>query len=98
YQSTDGGRTWKKQTGNGLPRGTMGRIALDICKTQPNVIYAQIEVAQDKEQGGEAPPPAADAGRGGRGGRGGGGGGGGGRGGGNAAAPPPNSQLSGVWR
>ena len=33
YQSTDGGKTWKKVTGNGLPRGTMGRIALDICKT-----------------------------------------------------------------
>ena len=42
-------RAWKKVTGGGLPRGTMGRIALDICKTQPNVIYAQIEVAPDKE-------------------------------------------------
>src|SRR5437868_2081597 len=64
YQSTDGGRTWKKVTGGGLPRGTMGRIALDICKTQPNVIYAQIEVAQDKEpatgaRGGQAAAPAA---------------------------------------
>ena len=32
HQSTDGGKTWTKVTGNGLPRGTLGRIALDICK------------------------------------------------------------------
>src|SRR5262245_46852403 len=37
HQSTDGGKTWKKITGNGLPHGTLGRIALDICKSQPNV-------------------------------------------------------------
>ncbi|MFI5177344.1 MAG: WD40/YVTN/BNR-like repeat-containing protein, partial [Vicinamibacterales bacterium] len=63
YQSVDGGKTWKKQTGNGLPSGTMGRIALDICKTNPNVIYAQIEVAQDKEAAGATPAatPAAPA-------------------------------------
>ena len=61
YQSTDGGKTWKKVTGNGLPRGTMGRIALDICKTQPNVIYAQIEVAPDKETGAGARPAAPAA-------------------------------------
>jgi hypothetical protein len=79
YASTDGGKNWKKQTGNGLPNGTMGRIALDICKTNPNVLYAQIEVAQDKEKpvagAAETPapttPPAGGAGRGGRGGRGG---------------------------
>ena len=68
YQSTDGGRTWKKVTGDGLPRGTMGRIALDICKTQPNVIYAQIEVAPDKEprRRRAAAPAEPAAGRGGR--------------------------------
>ena len=107
YSSTDGGRTWKKMTGNGLPRGTMGRVALDICLSQPNVIYAQIEVAQDKEK--PAPPaPVAlidtAAGRGGRGGAvavagGGRGGGGANVGGGRGAAPaPPNPQSSGVWR
>src|SRR5215212_264367 len=49
YESTDGGRTWKKLTGNGLPRGTMGRVAIDFSRSNPNVIYAQIEVAADKE-------------------------------------------------
>src|SRR5439155_6011654 len=72
YQSTDGGRSWKKVTAAGLPRGTMGRIALDICKTQPNVMYAQIEVAPDKEPPRAGGPPPADT-AGGRGGRGGGG-------------------------
>jgi photosystem II stability/assembly factor-like uncharacterized protein len=93
YASTDGGRTWKKQTGNGLPRGTMGRIALDIPKNYPNVIYAQIEVAADKEP---AAPVAAQAAApaGGR------GGGRGGRGGGGAAdtSRPPNPTISGIWR
>ena len=76
YQSTDGGKSWKKVTSPGLPHGTMGRIALDICKTQPNVIYAQIEVAPDKEPQATAtvalasapPRDSVAAGRGGRGG------------------------------
>ena len=59
HQSTDGGKTWKRVTGNGLPRGTLGRIALDICKTNPNVIYAQIEAAPDKETGAALDQPAA---------------------------------------
>ncbi|HET9426122.1 MAG TPA: hypothetical protein VFO55_12175 [Gemmatimonadaceae bacterium] len=91
YESNDGGRTWKKQTGNGLPRGTMGRIALDFSRSNPNVVYAQIEVAADREPapaGRAAAPPA-----GGRGAAGGGGGGGGGRG-----AAPPDPTRSGVWR
>jgi hypothetical protein len=102
HQSTDGGKTWKRVTGNGLPRGTLGRIALDICKTNPNVIYAQIEAAPDKETGAALDQPAAPAAGGGRGGRGGGGGaggggGGGGRGGG-GVAQPPDPQSDGVWR
>lgn len=111
YSSTDGGRTWKKLNAPGLPRGTMGRIALDIPKNFPNVIYAQIEVAPDKEPpltgaaatAATAATAAAAAGRGGRGGGGaalgdtvgGGGGGGGGRGRGNQ---PPDPTISGIWR
>lgn len=89
YNSTDGGRTWKRVTGAGLPRGTMGRVALDFCRSNPNVMYAQIEVAQDREPASATPAEPA-AGRGG-----GGGGGGGGRGG---PPAPPNPQSSGVWR
>src|SRR6185503_1393513 len=82
HQSVDGGKTWKKLTGGGLPRGTMGRIAMDFSRSNPNVIYAQIEVAADKEPapapGSPAAAAAAAAAEAGRAGGGGGGGGGGG--------------------
>lgn len=96
YQSTDGGKAWKKLVGNGLPHGTMGRVALDISRSNPNILYAQIEVAQDKEPKSSTPAAAEPpAGRGGGAGGGGFGGGGGGRGG---AARPPNAQADGVWK
>jgi photosystem II stability/assembly factor-like uncharacterized protein len=45
WKTTDGGKTWAKLTGNGLPDNPIiGRIGLDICRTKPNVIVAQIEV------------------------------------------------------
>ncbi|MDQ3068527.1 MAG: glycosyl hydrolase, partial [Acidobacteriota bacterium] len=59
HASTDGGKTWRKVTGGGLPRGTMGRIGLDISRSNPNVIYAQIEVAPDKEPAPTATEAAA---------------------------------------
>jgi photosystem II stability/assembly factor-like uncharacterized protein len=42
WKSADGGRTWTKLTA-GLPPGTYGRIALDVSRSNPNVVYAQIE-------------------------------------------------------
>jgi len=97
YNSTDGGKTWKKVTAPGLPRGTMGRVALDIPKNFPNVIYAQIEVAADKEAPGSTPAAAAPVGRGGRGAAADSAAiGGGGRGRGNAG--PPDATISGIWR
>ncbi len=95
FHSTNGGRTWTKITGRGLPRGTMGRIGLAISRSRPNVLYAQIEVAPDHEPrpaaGLEAASPAAVprptaaqtgriAGRGAPG------------------PPPPDPQSSGIWR
>lgn len=43
YKSTDGGKTWKKLTGNGLPTGYTGRIGLAIAPSNPNRVYAVIE-------------------------------------------------------
>ncbi|MEX2284644.1 MAG: hypothetical protein WEE89_19305 [Gemmatimonadota bacterium] len=87
WRSSNGGEAWTRVTGNGLPGGTMGRIALDMARSNPNVLYAQIEVAADKAAPG-ALAKAADsngaqepAGR-------------SGRGGGNA----PDPELSGVWK
>lgn len=43
YKSTDGGKTWKKLTGNGLPAGMTGRIGLAIAASEPSRVYAVIE-------------------------------------------------------
>ncbi|MFI5135335.1 MAG: WD40/YVTN/BNR-like repeat-containing protein, partial [Chitinophagales bacterium] len=42
YKSVDGGKTWKKLT-NGLPTTDMGRIALGVSPSNPNIVYATIE-------------------------------------------------------
>jgi photosystem II stability/assembly factor-like uncharacterized protein len=42
YKSSDGGITWNKIQ-NGLPAGTLGRIALAISQVKPHYLYALIE-------------------------------------------------------
>ena len=41
--SRDGGTTWTRLRGNGLPRYDVGKIGLDISRSNPNRIYALIE-------------------------------------------------------
>ncbi len=41
FRSSDGGDTWTKLT-NGLPGGELGRIGIDICDSNPQVLYAAI--------------------------------------------------------
>src|SRR5438132_1171637 len=43
WKSTDGGATWKRLTGNGLPAKQVGKIGLGISKANPNRVYALIE-------------------------------------------------------
>jgi photosystem II stability/assembly factor-like uncharacterized protein len=43
YKSVDGGASWKRVTGNGLPAGTTGRIALAIAPSDAKRIYAIVE-------------------------------------------------------
>ena len=50
WKSTDAGETWTRLKG-GLPDGPLGRIAVDVSRTRPNIVYALVE--------GPAPPPAA---------------------------------------
>lgn len=50
WRSDDGRESWSRLSGDGLPRGTMGRIALAMTPADANVIYAQIEVAADREK------------------------------------------------
>jgi photosystem II stability/assembly factor-like uncharacterized protein len=42
YRSGDGGDTWTRLTGNGLPEGTLGRIGV-ATTSNPNRVYALIE-------------------------------------------------------
>jgi photosystem II stability/assembly factor-like uncharacterized protein len=92
WKTVDAGKTWVKLEGNGLPDGVLGRIGLDLSQSNPNVVYAQIEVG--------AGPGAGGGGE--QGGPGGGGfGGGGGQGGGGQQAQsnqPPNPKRNGIWR
>ena len=43
YQSTDGGTTWKKLTGNGLPTRPFGKVGLAMTPSNSNRVYALIE-------------------------------------------------------
>jgi hypothetical protein len=46
WKTEDAGRTWTKLSGGGLPPGTYGRIALDVSRSNPNVVFAQIEAGE----------------------------------------------------
>lgn len=89
WKTTDAGKTWTRLEGNGLPAGPMGRIGLDVSRSNPNVVYAQIEVGFGRGVGGGeeqtpgAPPfpgqiPGLPPGQ--------------------AASQPPDPTRSGVWR
>ena len=43
YRSADGGRTWKRLSGGGLPAGITGRIGLAVAPSDSNRVYALIE-------------------------------------------------------
>jgi len=43
YRSTDGGATWSRLEGNGLPQGILGRIGVSVSGADPNRVYALIE-------------------------------------------------------
>ena len=42
YRSLDGGDTWQK-LGGGLPTGDVGRIGVEISRSEPDVVYAIVE-------------------------------------------------------
>jgi len=57
WKTTDAGKTWTKLTSGSLPTGTYGRIALDVSRSNPNVVYVQIEAGPT---GAPAPARGAD--------------------------------------
>ena len=72
WKSTTGGDSWSKMSGSGLPPGTYGRIALDVARSNPNVVYALMDAGEPGQPmpaggrggapaEGEATPPGAAA-------------------------------------
>jgi photosystem II stability/assembly factor-like uncharacterized protein len=49
HKTVDGGATWTELT-NGLPKGDMGKIGIDVSPVDPDYVYATIE-ASEKERG-----------------------------------------------
>ncbi len=43
WKSTDGGDTWKRLAGHGLPEPPVGKIGLAVSYSNPGVVYALIE-------------------------------------------------------
>jgi len=43
YKSTDGGTTWKRVEGHGLPHPPVGRIAVRVAQKDSSRVYAEIE-------------------------------------------------------
>ena len=43
WKSTDGGSTWKRLTGTGLPKRPFGKVGLGMSRSNPSRIYALIE-------------------------------------------------------
>ena len=50
YKSTDGGATWNK-IHNGFPEGKLGRLAIAVAPTNPQVLYTVIEAEKDERKG-----------------------------------------------
>ena len=55
YRSADGGLTWTKVTGNGLPPHQVGKFGLAIARANPNRIYALIETSDGVPWKGDEP-------------------------------------------
>ncbi len=53
YHTTDGGKTWKQLTPqeNGLPAGTLGRMAVAFAPSDPSVVYLTIEAEKKDDKG-----------------------------------------------
>lgn len=50
YKSVDGGTTWNK-IHTGFPEGKLGRLAIAVAPTNPNVLYTVIEAEEEKKKG-----------------------------------------------
>jgi photosystem II stability/assembly factor-like uncharacterized protein len=50
YKTTDGGKTWAK-IHNGFPAGKLGRIAVAVAPSNPDILYAVLETEKAEQKG-----------------------------------------------
>ena len=50
YKSTDGGKSWTK-IHQGFPAGKLGRLAVAVAPSNPNILYAVIESEKNEDKG-----------------------------------------------
>lgn len=50
YKSVDGGKKWNK-IHNGFPEGKLGRLAIAIAPSSPNILYTVIEAEKQEQKG-----------------------------------------------
>ena len=50
YKTTDGGKTWNK-IHNGFPEGKLGRLAIAVAPSNPNILYTVIEAEKKERKG-----------------------------------------------
>jgi len=53
WKSTDGGDTWSKVEGGGLPETELGRIGIAFAPSYPRVMYLMVEAAPRETEDGE---------------------------------------------
>jgi photosystem II stability/assembly factor-like uncharacterized protein len=46
WKSSDGGETWKRLTGEGLPKGIWGRVGVAVSPVNPDRVWAMIEAEE----------------------------------------------------
>ena len=49
WKSTDGGDTWTRLKGHGLPEPPIGKVGVAISQSNPNVVYAMMETGVGPE-------------------------------------------------
>ena len=46
WKTSDGGDTWKRLTGEGLPKGVWGRVGVAVSPVQPDRVWAMVEAEE----------------------------------------------------
>lgn len=49
WKTTDGGDSWEELRPEGFPTGMLGRIGLDIARSNPDIMYALVEAEETEE-------------------------------------------------